>query len=490
MAYTPSLQDVNENQSYTPSLSDAYETHPQIQQPPEQSGFLNQLKGGIAGFLGGRSQNLKDIVEPIYALLNTPEEAKQVAGMFPTTESIAQRFGLTNPSANVYATEKTAQFAPDVAAGLAGLMHLGRAAISPLASAFQHPEILKQGIESLTGDIENHAKNILDTVGNGLGFQENAQSAAKDIKGLYQQNRNTSKQGFENFFKQFGDDTGHAEQYYPYSTISKNKMQWGVPKENLSPESKELQDSLTRDSRRLLNKYYSDPSLENAHWAQSQLDSDIRALKRTPLDAAGLSKLSAMEEVQGNVLNDMQQYSQINPGAYDQYLKLKNWHYNNVVPFETDNDLFNISTGKITNPHNLSAIFKSPEPGLKNITDALGQAFKDKLVNNELSKVKEGLTSDKLISQVNSLYSKGLDNYLSDPIKAELNNLVQKRNSVPSLQDALARAQGKKQTAKKVMYGGILGPLGIGGTYELGHGISELLSSKNAPIEIYKEGNE
>ncbi len=432
------------------------------QNQTNQSGFMGALSNAIPTAQVTLPQDIgvglmnvgRNVINAPHNIASyfSPQLGSKIPSL-PNTDYF-NTIGNTNPSQLDRGLAAGSEIIPFLAGGelAGGLGLLGRASIGAAAGATQAPnspllgatlgglggaapEVLSalKPIGSGISDLINafrpakQVQSAMNTLGAGQGIEGNAQSAASDIKNLYDAKVKQGEANYQPIFKDYGDQKISQAQFN------------GLPQD--------VKDSISYGAKKLLANYQKDPTLENAHELQSQIGYDIRKFENNPaLSPADNNTLDMNRDVRSSLLGDIKNYFSLNDSKAGQaYQDATNWWHNNIAPFRSNDKLMDIASGNITNPRNLTNIFKSPEPDLVDISNQLGDQFKNKVIYDATS----------------SLASK--PNKLSDA----LSNLENQRLSSydnPQIQE-LAKSLGRSLILKKgaSKAGLLLGAGAIGG---------------------------
>lgn len=303
---------------------------------------------------------------------------------------------------------------------------LGEVAPSAIAA-------IPSGIGKLTSAIQpqKYAKQILNTLGGGNTLEGNAQSLAQDIKGAF---NNRVQQG-QALYQPVFDTLGDQPIYQGANQAAYNSLDDGII------------NSYDRNLTKLHQQFTENPTLQNAHNLQSQFGTAIRKLQSTDakgnLSVADRNTMQGYQEAQNALRGDMNDFlNNQNPQLANQYnLATANWAQN-VTPYLENPKIAQIAKGEMTNPNNISNLFKSPEPELQQIVDDIGPSANHKILFSELGKTQANLTPEGLLKASNQLDNKGLASYMTPQLSDALEQLNSKINNRDLTQTALGGVVG------------------------------------------------
>lgn len=97
------------------------------------------------------------------------------------------------------------------------------------------------------------------------------------------------------------------------------------------------------NERHKLQDFLNDPTLENAHWAQSDLGGFIRRMEKEPRNQSINEAITAAREMREGILNSIRnQFEHRNLGdIYDRYQHLRNEYRTDMAPFRNSKAIHN-----------------------------------------------------------------------------------------------------------------------------------------------------
>lgn len=458
MAYVPTLQDTDEamaNQqpaaAYTPTLADTIQAlnQPQVSAAQANPTLLSRMVNnpftqGVLG-AGDALQNTMADVANLLPGVNAPlahtgsgtaydvgrfagntaafmgggeglEAARAAAEGIPMAGKLAEALGQSGFGSGLAKRALGASAYGAVTNPNDRLLGAGEGAL------FSGAADLVPGAASLGGKIFNairpqqYAEQIMSGLGGGQTLEGNAQSLAKDIQNAFMQRKAEGNALYNPIFSSLGDTP-------LYPAISAQDGQY-------APVANELiqNGSYERNLQKLHNNFISNPTLNNAHALQSQLGTSIRKLQSADakgnLDIANRSAMQGYQDAQGALKSDINNFLNTqSPNLANQYnLANSNWAQN-VVPYIENPKIAQISKGDVTNPRNISTLFKNPEPETQKVVDDLGQPGINKILYSELGKTQANLTPDSLSKAFSTLDNKGLGAYVTPDLEQQMDIL-------------------------------------------------------------------
>ena len=104
--------------------------------------------------------------------------------------------------------------------------------------------------------------------------------------------------------------------------------------------------------------------------------------------------------------NDMQNYLKARtPGLAQDYKDAATFHKKEVVPYH-DKRMRDMATGKVTDPRNVTTLFKNPEKDVRKVVGDLGQKGTDQILYNEL--YERNPTPEKILDNYAKLDERGI----------------------------------------------------------------------------------
>jgi hypothetical protein len=156
---------------------------------------------------------------------------------------------------------------------------------------------------------------------------------ADAIRQSYNKSRGQSEENYNNVMNKVGGyPIDHPNLLYP--NLDKRFMRAYSGGENL-----------------LHQDYITKPTIEKAHFLQSQIGHKIRELQSNPnKDPATINAIKDLNYVHGSLLSDLNSALQrIHPDIANEYQAAAEFHRKNVVPFEQNKLIRNISEGETKN---------------------------------------------------------------------------------------------------------------------------------------------
>lgn len=386
---------------------------------PNLGDKLLQGAAQYAPYMIGGEALIPDVVKSIPALEKTPLLNKYITSAINQAPTNAI-FGLTqsqNPIAGAPAS---------TAIGAAAALAPG----------------LPKGISFTAGKItsavqpQKYAEQILETLGGGNTLEGNAQSLAQDIQNAFNNRVEQGKALYQPVFDALGNNSIY-EGLNPAAS-SYQALESGLLKNN-------------RDLNTLNQQFISNPTLQNAHNLQSQLGTAIRKLQASDakqnLSVADRNTMQGYQAAQNALRSDINTFlTNQNPALANQYnLATANWAQN-VTPYLENSKISQIAKGDITNPKNITNLFKNPEPELQQIVDDIGPQASNKILYSELGKTQANLTPEKLTNAFSQLDNKGLISYVTPDLLQQFDQLGSK-----------IAARDLAQQGAGLMGGGIIG---------------------------------
>lgn len=273
--------------------------------------------------------------------------------------------------------------------------------------------------------------SIMGYLKGGRSVEENAKSLASDIKNTFEKRTGEASDLYNPLFNAVGNRS-------VYSDIAKSPELY----KNLD---KNIVNSYLPDIKKLHNKFIEDPTLKNAHDLQSQLGFEVRKLERQPVKS-----ISDTRDMQNwrNARNNLQQDVNTFLNASDKTGDLSKMyndateHYrNNVVPYLSNSGIAKIAKGQVTNPKNITTLFKSPSEDVAQVAEDLGDEGKKKILYAELGK-KTKMTPESLTNEISKLEPKGLSSYMTRTLQNQIDKLPSRIATKTALQRGAGLAAG------------------------------------------------
>lgn len=264
-----------------------------------------------------------------------------------------------------------------------------------------------------------YASTLRQTLGQGMGLQENAKSLAGSIRDAYQ----TQTQNGSALYKPVFDAVGDSRIFSEPGDVANS--QYGA----LDPS---ITSSFGGQLKNVANQFNNNPTFNNAHTLQSQLGFKIRKLQdndaKGTLSVADGNTMEGYQTAQQALINDMGSFlDKTSPGLSDQYANASaNW-LQNVVPYTETPAIAKIANQAITNPKNISTLFSSPEPGVDKVISDIGPQANQKIIYNELMK-NNAQDPQSMMDVYNKLDAKGLGSYITPEISSQFAQLQKNIN--------------------------------------------------------------
>lgn len=391
------------------------------------------LTGGLtAGILGGEAGG---------AALGTEALAPAVRGITEAFPKLAPR-ALRTAGTGLFG------LAADPGHRLRGLLTGG--ALGTTAEALgltpQAFRAIRRGAGKILAPILPHqeAATILDDLSGGKGIEENAKEVAKDIKRNSEERVRTSNENFENIKKAVGNkklfqappkEKPSIIQLLP-ETIAKEKKVIPKPTGEYNKLPKSAINEYTPDLKILHKNYLDNPTFENAKNLRTELGAESArpapdVLSRRAKQAVIIGK-KAINDDMFNFLNKADKTGNLTKD----FQNAIDYHRKEVIPYRANKTISQISKGKITNPKNISTVFKYPEgepeesEAVQNyektlkVANDLGQSGKNKILFNEIAGL--GKNPQKMVEAFEprgALDKKGFNEYIAPELRERIKNL-------------------------------------------------------------------
>lgn len=193
---------------------------------------------------------------------------------------------------------------------------------------------------ALKGALLGSAAESIPVLGKGLlkvpekiNPKQYTSDLANSIRQSYNKNRGQSEENYNAIMNKVGTyPVDHPNLLYP--NLDKRFMRAYSSGENL-----------------LHQDYIGKPTIEKAHFLQSQIGHKIRELQSNPnKDPATINAIKDLSYVHGSLLSDLNSALQrIHPDISNEYQAAAEFHRNNVVPFEQNKLIRDISEGETKN---------------------------------------------------------------------------------------------------------------------------------------------
>ena len=376
------------------------------------------LGGGTAAELGGAG-----IGAGLRAL---PEVAPGLAGI----TRAAERFP------KLARTLGTTAFGALVSPGQRGRGALLGAGLGTAAEGVgAAPELggaLVKGARKILAPILPHqeAADILDDLSGGKGIEENTKALAKDIKKIGNKKINESGKNFDTVISKAGNESIYDETQPPskegYRILEKWKRS---PIDNYTPTLKDAHE-----------EFMEMPTFDKAHKLQSTLGrigSDILKNPRSNFQEKDIGRrfLNAHDRLLKDMDTHLKNIDKTGELS-NEYNAARDFHREEVVPYESHKTLFKIVRGDLKNPKGISNIFKFPEGAPEESEEAqdyaktlkvandLGQSGKNKILFNEIAGLEK--KPQKLVDAFEprgALDKKGFNEYITPELRERIKNL-------------------------------------------------------------------
>lgn len=273
---------------------------------------------------------------------------------------------------------------------------------------------------------QKYAEGIMNNLSGGQSVTDNMKSLADTIHKNYTDALEKSNQQYSAIFK-----TGDMAQQPIYGSTPN-----GIGGENKIPGLyddflKEGMPFKDKQSLALHNAFMNNPTLDNAHELQKSLGANIGALQRmgskSPLPQDAADQLEnykgAQDALKQDIFNSLQQNS---PETANAYLKASEDFKNNVVPYRSDPDLYQIAKGKIENPSatQMYSIFRNPENQMLKVADDLGEDGRNQLLYAKFGKINpQNINPASVLKKFSGLDSDGFSEYVNNSLQDQINAL-------------------------------------------------------------------
>lgn len=264
--------------------------------------------------------------------------------------------------------------------------------------------------------------DIMSSLSKGQTLEENGKNFATNLKNSFNRKIEASNDLYNPIFDRVGNNSVYysrvkSPEFYKnmFDPVTRDPLDEGI-----------LDDYLP-DLKKLHSDFIKNPTFQNAHDLQSQLGFEIRRLQRMPSRSmADTRVMQNYTKAKDNLKGDMDhflEYKEPGRGLADQYEDATNYYRNEVVPYLSNSNIAKIARGKITNPKNITTIFKNPDEDVLKVVEDLGDNGKNQILYNELGKV-SNMTPEKLISETNKLDKKGLSGYLTPDLQGNIDQIA------------------------------------------------------------------
>lgn len=394
---------------------------PQAPAPVKVGGAL--LGGGTAAELGGEA------IAPALEAIPGGAAITKFAQRFPRLARTAgtSAFGaLTSPGQRFRGAA--------LGAGLgAGAEAVGAA-----------PQIAKFGIEKAKGLLrpfaaETDAQNILRKLGQNRNLEENSKAMASDIKNKSEEIEDESDKNFSPIFDKVGGKFIYRDlpkkepsliQLLP-GTLIKEKREVPVDLGEYNKLPKSIIREFTPDLKQLHNEFIKKPTFRNAANLRTELGAESA---RPGIDVLSRRAKQAVTKARQSLNNDMFSFLNRTDKTGDlakKYQDAIDFHREEYVPYKSNRQIWKIAKGEVTNPRNITTIFKSPEgeeegenfTKTSKVLNDLGTDANKKILFNELGKAKN---AKDLINRFKKLDQQRLGSYVTPDLQQSIEGLENK----------------------------------------------------------------
>lgn len=341
-------------QQFSPSLSESIAKRPDLQKTIDA---LKPVAKGAGDFIVGTALSGAD------AILGN---AASVANLAPDTINLLAGTNIPRMEGTnfkQYTPEGMMGQAGNVVGDVAGNVVGGGAAFKALGAVPKLGNEASILANSLRGGAAGYATGAENPGGRYAGAAEGGvagpalkmtnKSLADTLLNQYEKIKSGASKEYSNLFQKAGNDLA-----IPSS------------KENLDYEM--IKSSFTKADRKNIDKYFEDPTLQNAHKAQSDLGKKIRTLEKGKQDPnfLGNSKIDALTQAREAIKNGMNKTLDNRlPGGSSEYQQISQKYAEQVAPYKELKVLESYKKGEKTPKQVLSKIdekFKNSKPGKDN----------------------------------------------------------------------------------------------------------------------------
>lgn len=341
-------------QNFAPTLSQSISNRPDLQKT------LNAIKPvaeGAGNFLAGAALSGAD------AVLGN---AASVANLAPDTINLIAGTNLPRMQGTnfkQYTPEGLAGQAGNIVGDVAGNVVGGGAAFKALGSV---PKLSNEA-----SILANSARGAISGFGTGAENPGGRFAGAAEGGILAPVSKLTNKSLADTLLNQYEKiKSGASKEYSNLFQKAGNDLAIPSSKENLNYEM--IKSSFTKNDRANIDKYFEDPTLQNAHKAQSDLGKKIRSLSKGKQDPnfLGNAKIDALEQAREAIKSGMNKTldSRV-PGGSQEYQQISQKYAEQVAPYKELKVLEAYKKGEKSPQQVLSKIdekFKTSEPGKSN----------------------------------------------------------------------------------------------------------------------------
>jgi len=270
--------------------------------------------------------------------------------------------------------------------------------------------------------------NLLEQLGGGQTIGENSRIIADKIKENYKNSKQLGEKLYGSVFdraRNLGMETGELGRKSAHGKLESRP--------EISPETVH---SFERHLGELYKTYEREPSLDNAHKLQSSLGTEIRHMqqlsKRGNFSLADRKVLNEYKHAQKSIKDYISDHLKAidekaglpqDQGLLEEYKgATKHWR-ENVIPYQSNQNLFKIAEGRIKNPRNIGNIFKNPESWTERVVQDLGPEGMDKILYSQLGKFGPTKSPESLSSAFEKLSEQGFEDYITPKLLNEIDTL-------------------------------------------------------------------
>lgn len=509
MAYFPSSSDIpQDSQGYTPTMADI----PQDAQPSATSSLLSSMVNSApTQFVLGAGDALRQLPIDIgnlanrginaltgsnLAQMNNPQMGN---GTAYNVGNIAGNFGSFAAGGEGLDALRAAQEGVPMIGGIARYLGqnglggiarrvlgssafgavsnpndpgIGAAEGAGLGAAGEALPIAAKGI-GMGIDALNPSKisdSILQNINQAGGIEENGKNLAQSIRNSYLNMRQQASA----LYKPIQDRVGNNSIYdggTPVTDQTGNSYNYDLtPQSQYKNLPQNIKNSYSPDLQGLHDEFSANPTFQNAHALQQQLGAEqsawqdygskngLKPTERTQMDNLGTARRAVRQDI-GNYLSANHPDLSGDPDQPNSYQNASDFYLHNVVPYTQNSQINGMAKGDITNPRNISTIFKNPEPSVSKVVQDLGPQTQNQILYSSLGKIQPGAKPEKVLTALQGLDNQGMGSYVSPQIQAQ--------------KEALANSIGYRNSAQ------VVGSMGAGGilSHKVGGGaIADVIS--------------
>lgn len=274
------------------------------------------------------------------------------------------------------------------------------------------------------------ANSIMSYLGGGEGIEENGINFAKLLRNTFQRKTDEATDLY-NPVKEAAGKTSIYTNKVNSPEFYKNMFDPVTQK----PEDVGIYDDYNRALKKMHNDFIENPTFEKAHDLQSQLGYEARQIEKQPVKPrADINTMDNFNAARDNLRNDMAHfldYKDASGGLSDAYQDATEAYKQENVPYLINSGIAKIAKGKITNPKNLTTLFKYPDEDITKVVNDMGPEANRRLLYNELGKLDKA-TPEKLLSAYNKLDKQGLASYITPELKDGIDKMSQKMLPIPA----------------------------------------------------------